>query len=175
MKGGIPLGSMAFHLHTVVLNVACAALFGQAVKAQDGALPGTNQRIVDFVRAHEGQKVGRGECWDLAAGALNAAGAKWDGVYGFGTIIDWKRDEVWPGDIVQFENVQLQHRTATSMRTEQYGQHTAVVVEVKARGEYVLAHQNVEPVGKKVALSPLSMSDVRSGKLKFYRPVAGGQ
>lgn len=166
---------MDFRLHTFLGCILFGALSDTSAFGQDGKVPLTNQRVVEFVLAQEGKKVGRGECWDLAAEALNAAGAKWDGFYDFGSIIEWKRYEVFPGDIVQFENVVLQHRTATSMSTEQYGKHTAVVVEVKARGDYILAHQNVEPIGKKVALIPLSMADVRAGKLKFYRPVAAGQ
>jgi hypothetical protein len=139
--------------------------------AQEQDLPAVNQRVVNYVNSQVGNKVGRGECWDLAAEALNTAGAKWDGAYGFGEVVDWRKQEVLPGDIVQFENVFVEHRSDNMVMREQYGVHTAVVVEVKGRGDYVLAHQNVKPVGKKVGTAPLLMSEVRSGKLRFYRPV----
>ncbi|MCB0769707.1 MAG: hypothetical protein KDC00_04800 [Flavobacteriales bacterium] len=144
------------------------------VPAQGMELPAVNQRVVDFVNSRIGTKVGHGECWDLAAEALNTAGAKWDGAYGFGDVVDWRKQEVLPGDIVQFENVFVEHRSDRMVMREQYGLHTAVVVEVKGQGDYVLAHQNVKPVGKKVGIAPLLMSEVRSGKLRFYRPLDQG-
>lgn len=140
-------------------------------QVQEQVVPEINQRVVDFVNGRIGSKVGRGECWDLAAEALNNAHAKWDGQYGFGAVVDWRKEEVMPGDIVQFENVFVEHRIEGGTVREQYGIHTAVVVEVHGRGDYVLAHQNVRPVGKKVGTAPLLMSEVRSGKLRFYRPV----
>lgn len=145
-----------------------ALLFGQVPEM---TLPQVNQRVVNYVNGQIGNKVGRGECWDLAAEALNNAHAKWDGQYGFGAVVDWRKEEVMPGDIVQFENVFVEHRIEGGSVREQYGIHTAVVVEVHGRGDYVLAHQNVRPVGKRVGTAPLLMSEVRSGKLRFYRPV----
>lgn len=162
---------MVFRLRPFLLSTPFAVLLVAQASGQGGELPVTNQRIVDFVRAHEGQKVGRGECWDLAAEALNAAGAKWNGAYDFGTLVDWKRNDVLPGDIVQFANVEIEYREGNAISREQYGQHTAVVMVVNGRGDYVIAQQNMRPIGKKVATGPLRMSNVRAGKLTFYRPV----
>ena len=134
------------------------------------SIPAINRRIVEYVQSQMGKKVDRGECWDLAAGALNAAGAIWDGFYGFGTVVDWRKQDVLPGDIIQFENVSLEHRTATSIRRDTYGKHTAIVLEVHERGVFVIAHQNFEDV-RKVTTTDLRMADVRGGKLVFYRPV----
>ena len=133
-------------------------------------LPSINRSIVDYALSQEGKKVGTGECWDLAATALRNGGAQWDGMYVFGTIVDWKRDEVLPGDIVQMENVEVEHRSDNMVQRERYGKHTAVIVRVRERGDFTLAHQNVEPIGRKVGLSDLRMSNVRGGKLTFYRP-----
>ena len=154
----------------IVLVAMCTStlLLGQAPAV---TVPEVNQHVVNYVNGQIGNKVGRGECWDLAAEALNTAHANWDGQYGFGTVVDWRKEEVMPGDIVQFENVFVEHRIEGGTVREQYGIHTAVVVEVHGRGSYVLAHQNVQPVGKKVGTAPLLMSEVRSGKLRFYRPV----
>ena len=137
---------------------------------ENDSIPAVNQRVVDFVMGQVGKKVGRGECWDLAAEALNSAGAKWDGLYAFGVVVNWKTTEILPGDIVQFAEVEVRHQEGDAIRTERYGKHTAVVVAVKGRGNYELAHQNVEPVGRKVGVAPLNMADVRSGKLVFFRP-----
>lgn len=134
------------------------------------AIPQLNQRIVSFVQGQEGKKVGRGECWDLASEALNSGGAKWDGGYAFGDIVDWRKEEILPGDIVQFENVEVETRSGNRITRERYVKHTAVVMAVAGKGLFTIAQQNVEPVGKKVAKSELHMADVRSGKLRFYRP-----
>jgi len=150
---------------------AMAVLAGTTANAQVVELPAINQRIIDFVHDHEGKKVGRGECWDLAAEALNEAGAKWNGFYEFGTLVDWERYEVFPGDVVQFSNVEIEHRAGNSISHERYGQHTAIIIAVHGRGDFLIAQQNMQPMGKKVGTSALRMADVRAGKLTFYRPV----
>lgn len=153
------------------------ALFQQSMQAQSSdvdsaavAIPELNQRIVSYAMSQEGKKVGRGECWDLAAEALNNGGANWDGSYEFGDIVDWKNQEILPGDIVQFANVEVERRNGNSILSERYTKHTAVVVGVSGKGLFTIAHQNVEPIGKKVATSELHMKDVRRGKLTFFRP-----
>lgn len=50
--------------------------------------PELNKKIVDFVNANMNKKVGRGECWDLAAQALNTNHAKWDRKLNYGTRVD---------------------------------------------------------------------------------------
>jgi len=157
-------------LSIFVMLLANAATYAQDPLAGSSELPAINQRIIDHVLAQEGKKVGRGECWDLAADALNTAGAKWDGMYKYGEVVDWKKNEVLPGDIVQMADVQVEHKEGNMSRREFYGKHTAVVIAVRGRGDFSLAHQNVDPVGKKVGFSELNMNDVRSGKLVFYRP-----
>lgn len=149
--------------------------FSSQFQAQDpdstgSAIPELNQHIVAYALGQEGKKVGRGECWDLAAEALNSGGATWDGAYGFGDIVDWRKEEILPGDIVQFANVEVEFRSGNTITRERYVKHTAVVVAVAGKGLFTIAHQNVEPVGKKVAKSKLHMADVRGGKLTFYRP-----
>lgn len=146
-------------------------LEGELCCVQDTAIPGLNQRVVDFAKSKMGKKVGAGECWDLAAEALNTAGARWDGLYGFGELVDWRTAEVHPGDIVQFENVDIERREGATVRRERYGHHTAVIMDVRDKGDYVIAHQNMQGIGRKVGLGDLVMGHVRGGKLLFYRPV----
>lgn len=157
-------------LSIFVMLLATATTYAQESSSGATELPSINQRIVQHVLAQKGKKVGRGECWDLAAEALNAAGAKWDGMYKYGEVVDWKKNEVLPGDIVQMANVQVEHKEGNMSRREFYGKHTAVVIAVRGRGDFSLAHQNVDPVGRKVGFSDLNTDDVRSGKLVFYRP-----
>lgn len=59
-----------------------------------------------------GKKVDRGECWDLAAGALAYSGAYFDRsskktVTIYGRLLNYKKEEVMAGDLIQFENVAL--------------------------------------------------------------------
>ncbi len=135
-------------------------------------LPTVNRHVVEYVREHMGRKVDRGECWDLAAAALNSAHADWDGTYGFGRVVDPRKDEILPGDIIQFEGVTVEQRTNTSLLRETYGHHTAVVLHVLANGEYTIAHQNFGEAARKVSTTTLRLADVRSGKITFHRPRA---
>lgn len=163
---------LAFLVCTLLMAFAPSAppLWERGRTAQD-ALPALNRRIVDYVQAHLGKKVDRGECWDLAAGALNEAGAVWDGLYGFGTVVDWREEELLPGDIIQFEGVTVEERTETSIQRNSFGKHTAVVMVVHERGVFTIAHQNFGQAGRKVSTLGLRLADVRGGKLVFYRPV----
>lgn len=148
------------------------SLFAALLLVQDPALPPLNQRIVDHVATVQGKKVDRGECWDLAAQALNKAGAKWDGLYAFGRLIDTKQEAILPGDILQFEGVTMEHRTEGGMEQFSFMKHTAVVTAVHGPGEVTIAHQNFGPTGRKVSSLRLQLGDLVKGKLLFYRPEA---
>lgn len=143
----------------------------KGMSAQQDTLPIVNRRIVAFVREHMGQPVGRGECWDLAAQALIAAGAKWDGNYGFGRKVDPEREPVLPGDIVQFERVEFRWEEGRDVHTIRMPHHTAVVLEVKATGTYVIAQQNTQETGRKTGTGELLLSRRSKGRIGFFRPV----
>ena len=87
--------------------------------------PVLNKQIVDFVKTKIGKKVGKGECWDVAAEALNTVGAKWDGNYKFGNEVNYKKDCVFPGDIMQFEGVTLKYAIGDKRFMEKLAHHTA--------------------------------------------------
>ncbi len=135
------------------------------------SVPLLNQQVVEYTKQSIGKKIGRGECWDLAAGALNSIGAKWDGNYVYGKKLDVKTDCIYPGDIIQFERVKLKYEKDGLNYVEEMSHHTAVVYEVKAKGSFVLAHQNTRFSGRKVGLSPINLEDITKGKFKIYRPV----
>ena len=116
--------------------------------------------------------MGRGECWDLAAQALNQSGALWDGAYAFGKRLDLNRDCVFPGDIIQFENVQVQYTKQNAVYRETMDHHTAVVFSVDENKNMILAEQNTSDGGKRVRLSEFIPGNVRTGNVYVYRPVS---
>lgn len=154
---------------TAVLFIFAALLtFSHAMAGDD--LPPLNREIVGYVESVIGMQVDRGECWDLAFQALTRAGAEWDGEYRFGRRIDPGRDDILPGDIIQFRNVKIRYREGNAIFTETMAHHTAVVYKVLDAGIFELAHQNTGFSGRKVGLSNLDLSTVVSGRMWFYRP-----
>lgn len=154
----------------LLLSLFGVLLWSCSLWAQEQKLPEMNQKIIAYVTTKIDKKVGRGECWDLAKYALEENEAQWDHRLRFGKAIDPQKEAILPGDIVQFENVKVEYNKGQVIHTETMTQHTAIVYEVKAKGEYVLAHQNTEFSGRKVGLSDLRLADVKRGKLRFYRP-----
>lgn len=140
--------------------------------AQDHELPAVNRRILEYVQEQHGRKVGRGECWDLAAAALDRAGAKWDGDHGFGRELDLRRDSILPGDIVQFEGAEFQWKEGNAIHTSRMPHHTAVVVGVLAPGVFTMAEQNTQATGRKVGFARLDLSQRTKGSVRLFRPVA---
>ena len=133
------------------------------------SIPAMNKQIIDFVKAKIKKKVGTGECWDLAAEALQIVNAKWDMKYKFGKEIDYKKEPIYPGDIIQFENVILNYEKDGKKYTEKMSHHTAIIYEVINKTNYNIAHQNNGYSGKKVGVSPLDLATLTKGKFKIYR------
>lgn len=131
--------------------------------------PPTNIKIVEYVNTVIGKKVGRGECWDLANEALTYANAKWEFPTKFGKPIDYKKEQVLAGDLIQINNVVMQSRTDTSLVKWKMVEHTAIVYSTLDKTHIRIAEQNVNGV-RKVMLSNWNLNDVKSGKLQFYRP-----
>jgi len=148
------------------------ALTGPLYPQKINRLPPLNQTILEYVESVVGTRVDRGECWDLARQALDRSEANWDGRYRFGRVIRPKREEVLPGDIVQFEKVVIRYTINHTTYTENYDHHTAIVYRVKGKGRYELAHQNTGFSGRTVGISPLNPDHVIRGKITFYRPVS---
>jgi len=151
-------------------------LLSIALKAQYAApcaeVPELNQQIVKVLKPYIGKKISRGECWDAAKLALDAVGAKWDGLYEFGRVVNVKTECIQPGDILQFENAVFKTTDATGTMVEQFPHHTAIVSLVKGPGELEIMHQNTGQSGKKMTVSSLNLKDLTKGKVTVYRPVA---
>ena len=137
-------------------------------------IPAINQKIVEYVKSTIGTKVNRGECWDLASEALKRNDCLWDWEYGYGEKYNPKNEVVYPGDLIQFENVVLEYRKGNMNVTETMGHHTAVVYRVidQEKKIFELAHQNTKFSGKKVGLSEFNLNNVTKGEIVFYHPVA---
>ncbi len=136
------------------------------------SIPQLNQYILDYVSSNLKKKVGRGECWDLAAGALNSNKAKWDGRLKYGTPVMYQKECVYPGDILQFERVVIETRDARGYFRQEMPHHTAVVFQIHGTGHFTIAHQNYGNV-RRVGLAEIKLANVKSGKVMIYRPVKG--
>ncbi len=133
------------------------------------SIPAMNKQIIEFVKTKIKKKVGTGECWDLAAEALKIVNAKWDMKYKFGKEIDFKKEPIYPGDIIQFENVILNYEKDGKKFTEKMSHHTAIIFEVIDKTNFTMAHQNNGYTGKKVGISPIDLATLTKGKFKIYR------
>lgn len=141
------------------------------VKLNCDQIPELNQLLLNYVKSNLNKKVGRGECWDLAAQGLNTIGASWDKQYGFGKPVNIKKDCIYPGDIIQFKNVEIQYQKKDTYYREEMEHHTAIVFKVKDQENFVMAEQNTSSHGKKVGLSTLSLKNILKGSYTVYRPV----
>jgi len=162
-------------MRNYVRLIALALVVASVGFVSKGSIPGLNQKVKEYVSQVIGTKVDRGECWDLASEALNYAGAYLDrtnekNLYIFGERINHKKEKVYPGDIIQFENVTLEYREGNTIYTETMSHHTAIVYDVIATHHYEIAHQNTSFSGKKVGISELKLDNVKKGEMIFYRP-----
>ena len=134
-------------------------------------IPPLNKGIISFVKSTTTKKIGSGECWDLAAEALNKVGASWDGKLNFGKEVNYNKVCIYPGDIVQFEGVELKYEKDNIFYMEKLEHHTAIVYEVKEKGNFVIADQNTRFSGRTVGTHPFAVKDITKGKFKIYRPI----
>lgn len=155
-------------IKTVVFTLL-VALNGFGTKGND-TIPEMNRTIVEYVNSVMDTQVDRGECWDLARRALNKVDASWDGVYKYGSVVNYKKDSVYPGDIIHFKNVTIKQTEGLTTTTQTMEQHTAIVMKVYAVGVYELAHQNTSFSGRKVGTSPIDLNGLVKGKVTVYRP-----
>lgn len=141
-------------------------LFTFFVWPQATEIPELNKKIIAFCDKQMGKKVGKGECWDLAAEALNSSGAKWSPPYEFGKKLNDKKDVIIPGDIIQFENVKLVYPDGS---WKEFPQHTAIVYKVIEKGHYTIAEQNSNRK-RYVILSDVNMNQLKRGNYSIFRP-----
>jgi hypothetical protein len=139
------------------------------------SIPNLNSKVIEYVDSVIGKQVDRGECWDLAAAALDHAGAYMDksnfkNINVFGKVLNPEKDAIYPGDIIQIEKVKMEYTKGNSVYTETMPHHTAIIYKVLEKNYFEIAHQNTSFSGRKVGISELNMDHVKKGKIIFYRP-----
>lgn len=148
----------------LVFNLTIVSLW-----AQCDSIPTLNLQIQKLAKKSMGKKVGTGECWDLAKMVLNQTQADWDGYMNFGHLVR-KGECIFPGDVIQFEKVEIELDKGNQVLFEKMYHHTAIVYEVLSEDEVVLIHQNTGYTGKKVGTSNLVFSSIKKGTYIIYRP-----
>jgi hypothetical protein len=121
-------------------------------------------KIMEFCKKNMGKKVDRGECWDLAYGALNSAGADWSSPFNFGDKIDYKKEPLKPADVLQFTNVKFMYPN----RSMSLPKHTAIVAKAN-NGTILLYHQNFNNK-RFVDTLTINLENIKNGKIDAYRP-----
>ena len=146
------------------------------LKGQDN-IPYINQQVIGYTEKVIGESVGSGECWDLADYVLTAVNAKFDksskkSIYIFGALYNPENEPILPGDIIQFQDVQVKQKEGNIIYTSNYKHHTAVVYQVVNKNTVILAHQNTSFSGRNVGINELNLEDVSKGKMFFYHPIS---
>ena len=150
-------------------------------------------QVLTFARRHIGNKVGSGECYDLADRALRNAGAKSAPDYGKITPTAdyiWGREvglaDVQPGDIIQFRDYQFERRVERNdgsyeTKSQERPHHTAIINSIGDNGAIIVLEQNAPP-GSQVHQTQLYFSNATTnqngtkttikieGRVWFYRP-----
>ena len=149
--------------HRFLVLISFFLFSSLAVNAQESSA--IAKKILAFCDLNKGKKVGKGECWDLAKEALNAAGATWAPPYVFGKELG-KKETLKAGDIIQFENVKIEYPDGA---WKELPHHTAIVYKVIDGTKFTMAEQNAN--GKRfVIFSEIDLSYVKKGKYTVYRP-----
>lgn len=143
---------------------------GQASSATAAAVsPTYNPKILQFAVQNLGKQVGNGQCWTLAADALEYAGAKPANEYVFGEEILAR--SALPGDILQFESARFVG--ADYWMQMGYPHHTAILYAV-AGTRMIVLNQNVNGT-MIVQPTVIDLADLRSGTITFYRALPPDQ
>lgn len=165
------------------LPLLLAAYLAATLQADSNEGRAIGPRVVEFARSRLGERVGGGECSELADEALRYAGAGRPG-RGWGVERASIR-EAEPGDIVQFEGCVFVARRVLpngipARVTYTAERHTAIVAAVReGRGRLVLGlyHQNAGFLGddearrRVVSAWTLDLATMRRGTVRAYRPV----
>ncbi len=154
----------------------------QATESYSAGDPALNMgdEIVSYLTKREGKKIGRGECWDAAQEALDVNGAIWKRTMDFGRQINPDKEDVQPGDIIQFRTVKivvdetLEDGSRVRMQMAIGNpDHTSIVTKVLGPMHFEVIHQNVN--GKRfMVFDELDFSKGKiTGSIRFFRPRAG--
>jgi len=173
------------------LLAGCAPNVPMSAKSSSDSL---EAGVLAFAQASFGQKIGTGQCAELADHALTANGANTFSTYAAGTNGD---DYIWgtrvalqdarPGDVIQFRDYSVTVTASTGTdetSTDREWVHHTAVVEQNVGIALLILEQNVDASQTvkrgRVAIKPTIEFDGRvttstsiEGQLTAYRPTAG--
>lgn len=115
--------------------------------------PKANEVVLKYVKEVMGSQVGRGECSDLMMGAqykVTQSKAKHS-----------KSKYVIAGDYISFQNVYVNGYS--------FPQHYGIIIQVKGKKHYVIAHQNHNG-NRTVQTLEIDLNDIQSGKYSVQHP-----
>ena len=158
---------MSYRILYIILFIS------SSLNAQDcDSIPAINSTIVEFAKSKVNTTIARGECWDLIKYALDDANAEWDGFENFGSVVNEKKDCLFPGDVIQFTKIKIKYKDGEFTYTESMYHHTAIILEVSNdNNDLVILHQNSAQHGKKVGVGNFKLDTIIAGELTFYRPI----
>ena len=119
------------------------------------------QQVVAFAKENKGKAVGDGECWGLVNLAYRSAGVRHRGGRVWGRQVNWQREGVRPGDIIEFENARYPHAYTDA-------HHTAIILKVADKDSVLVAHQYWNGI-KKVSTTYIPLTYLRAGRQTIYR------
>jgi hypothetical protein len=134
------------------------------------------QKVLNYANGVLNSQVGDGECWALANAALAGAGARTPGTGGLGTYEFGQlvftgpggspSSYVLPGDIIQFDNVELAYADGAHYS---FPKHTAIVSRINGL-VFTVIEQNSN--GKRyVTEGTYDLGRATKGKYYVYRPI----
>jgi hypothetical protein len=169
----------------VVLSTPTGFTSAPAGMSHAAVIAPLNQRIVNFLQARIGIRLGGGECAQMATEALRVAGARFTNIgpdapfagdYTWGALVkglvEWNGKiydthptaAVQPGDIIQYRSVTFKDGSYAA-------HHTSVVAAVDASGRPTAVYQQNAGNGRFVSLAAVNFSTMTGGYVNIWRPV----
>ena len=143
-----------------------------------------NDRMVAYLAARVGDRIGGGECAHVASEALRASGARFirrpdivPGDYVWGNLVKvvsnngtWRDSapsiRVRPGDVLQYHNVRIRGADGWTMWTSQ---HTSVVATVDALGRPTSVYEQNVNGSRILRVSKIDLTQLQAGRISIYR------
>jgi len=114
-----------------------------------------------------GESIGRGECWDFVAEALDVAGADWERPRDFGRVLDWKNEDLQAGDVLYYRKSFF--RSPDKKKSAYFFKHFGLVYETGEDKSIKMVHQNYAD-NRTVHFSELNLNHLVSGTFEVFRP-----
>ncbi len=153
-----------------------------------------NAALVRFCRSYLGQKLGNGQCSELAMLGLPAIGAQMDLNNQWGTPVctyaaaggrryiqiapvgktrgNSRKPNIKPGDLIQYENVKFERRWDGGYSFHEYPHHTSVIEQVSRDGNTLkVLQQNVNNT-QFIVETLVYLPDQTEGTMRITRPIA---